>query len=79
MKTVLDIKNMGGVMKPEKNNVIMYDGKEWYVTTKQDLFKEYNKKIEELEKMIEENKKFKKDVSAQLVEMSEIIKTLLIK
>lgn len=79
MKTVLDVKNMSGVMKPNVNNVILYNGKEWYVTTKQDLFREYDKKIKELEKLIEENAKFKKEVSSQLAEMSEIIKTLLMK
>lgn len=76
MKTVLDIKNVSKVLKPTQDNVVLFDGKEWYVTTKQSLFKEYDEKIARLEQLEEENKIFKKDVATQLIEMSELIKKL---
>lgn len=37
MKIVVDVKNTS---KIKKNDVILYDGKEWYVMTKDELMKE---------------------------------------
>lgn len=79
MRVVLDVKNMSGVVKPSKNNVMLFNGKEWYITSKTDLFKEYNEKIKLMEEMLEDNKKFKENISSVIAEMSEIIKTLLVK
>lgn len=76
MQVVMDIKNMSKITKPSVNNVILYDGKTWYVTTKQELFKEYDLKLKKFEEMIEENKKFKKEIASQLMEMSDFIKKL---
>lgn len=76
MKLILNVKNSTKAVKPSSDNVILYDGKDWYVTTKQELFKEYNSKLKEFEKVIEENKEFKKEVAAQIVEMSNLIKSL---
>jgi hypothetical protein len=76
MKVFLDVKNMSKVIKPSTENVMLFDGKQWYVTTKQELFKEYDEKLVEFDQMIQENKEFKKSVASQLLEMSELIKTL---
>lgn len=76
MKVVLEVKNISKVVKPSTNHVMLYDGKQWYITTKQDLFKEYDEKIKELELLKKENEKFKKDVLSQLMKMGEIIKKL---
>lgn len=76
MKIILNVKNTTKIIKPSSDNVILYDGKDWYVTTKQELFKEYNSKLKEFERVIEENKEFKKEVAAQIVEMSNLIKSL---
>ena len=76
MKILLDVKNVSKALKPSPENVMLFDGKDWYVTTKQQLFKEYDEKIAELDLMIKENKEFKKNVASQLLEMSELIKNL---
>lgn len=80
MKLTLDIKNISGVVKPEIGNVILFDGNKWYVTTKEDIIKETLELLEnskkELERLKKENESFKKDVASQLLEMSELIKTL---
>lgn len=80
MKVVLSVKNNSKVIKPIENNVILYDGKQWYVTTKEKLFEEWtsllnecNSKLEDLEK---QNTEFKKEVSSQLKEMTELIQKL---
>jgi hypothetical protein len=78
MKIGLEIKNISRAIKPKKDDVIIFDGKEWYITTKKDLFKEYEDKIdaklEQFNKMIASNADFKKEISGQMVEMSETIK-----
>lgn len=80
MNVVLNVKNTSKVLKPTKDSVMIYDGKDWYVTTKETLFKEWtdllkqcNNKIEELER---QHTEFKIEVSSQLREMTELIHTL---
>lgn len=76
MHVIMDIKNMSKITKPSVNNVILYDGKTWYVTTKQELFKEYDAKLKKFDEVLEEMKKLKKEVASQLMEMSDFIKKL---
>ena len=80
MEVMLDIKNVPKVMKPTENDVIVFNGKQWYITTKESLLKDAYKLIEEakqeLEKLKKENKEFKSSVSSQLVIMSDAIKKL---
>ena len=80
MEIVLTVKNSHKIFKPTKDDVILYDGKIWYVTTKEQLFKEWtdllkksNAKLEELE---QQNKDFKLEVSRDLKEMSDLIEQL---
>lgn len=80
MKIVLTVKNTPQVMKPSTNNVIVYDGKQWYVTTKDDLLKEAYSLVDEakreLAKIKADNEAYKREVAGQLLEMSELIKKL---
>lgn len=80
MEVVLDIKNVPKVMNPTVDAVITYDGKKWYLTTKEtlltDAYKLIEKAKEELENIKKENKDFKTEVAHQMYEMSEIIKKL---
>lgn len=78
LKVCLEIKNGSKVLKPKNGDVIIFDGKEWYVTTKEDIFAEYqakvNAKIQEVEAELSELRQFKSEVSSQMIEMSEAIK-----
>ena len=80
MEVILDIKNVPKVIKPTVNSVIVFNGKEWYLTTKEDLLAEANNLVAEaraeLSKIITENTEFKQKVGAQLYQMSELIKQL---
>jgi len=84
MNVVLDVKNGSALKKPSKDNLILFDGKKWYVTTRQEVFEEYEQKvdkklaeIEEVKTRLEqENSDFKKKVSKDIVEMSQIIREL---
>ena len=56
MKIVIDIKSSSKTQSFNKNDVILYDGKQWYVTTMESLCdnleKKYNETISKLEKTI---------------------------
>ena len=80
MDVVLSVKNMSKIVKPTTDNVLLFDGKQWYVTTKQDLFKEFatllnqcNSKLSDLE---QQNSEFKREVALELKEMTELIHRL---
>lgn len=77
MKMVLDIKSKRS-LHPIKNDVIVFDGKDWYLTTKDDILKEAHELLnsckKELEKLSSENVEFKKQIASQMLEMSKIIK-----
>lgn len=81
MKIALDIKNGSKVLKPTTDNVILFDGEKWYVTTKQDLLNDCYKLVEQankdLDEMINENAKFKKEIAEKMLVMSTEIKKLL--
>ncbi|MCR4661693.1 MAG: hypothetical protein K5765_06840 [Clostridia bacterium] len=80
MNVALTVKNTSKILKPTKDDVLIYDGKMWYVTTKEDLFKEWtkllneaNEKIQQLEK---QNLEFKKEVGLELQQMTNLIAQL---
>ena len=82
VKVALNVKNGSKVFKPSAGDVIIFDGKDWYVTTKHDIFREYEEKVDAKLKEITEQMKrndedivnFKKDISEQMISMSETIK-----
>ena len=88
MKLTLDIKNFKRIIKPTKDDVILFDGKEWYVTTKNDLFEELSRKFDEREMEVEnklneiknviaEFKQIKVENAKQISTMSKTIKDLI--
>ena len=80
MEVILDIKNIPKAMNPTHNDVVVFNGKTWYLTTKQDLLEDAYKLLaeatEELEKLKIENQNFKEQVNEQLGFMSEAIRKL---
>ncbi len=78
VKVGLNIKNGSKVFKPTPGDVIIYDGKDWYVTTKSDIFREYEEKMDEklaeIGQKLFEIEEYKRQISAQMVEMSDTIK-----
>ena len=79
MKIVLNVKDKRA-FNPIKNDVIIFDGKEWYITTKEEILKEsldlLNETRDELNKIIEENSDFKKDVADQILTISEVVRQM---
>lgn len=92
MKLLINVNKDGGkILKPSREDIIIYDGAEWYVTTKQDLFKEIIETTNEavniaqtnlenaavqLKQLEKDFNDFKVNVSKQLLEMTQLIKTL---
>ena len=84
MKIALEVKNNSKIIKPSKNDVIIHDGKQWYVTTKSDIFHEYEEKIDaklrELQELInslaQDNASFKENVSKQVLDISNIVEAM---
>lgn len=80
MKIELEIKNVPKAIAPTKDNIILYDGKQWYITTKQDLFKEYDErfkaKIAACDEKIAEMNQQKADLARQMLEYGQIIREL---
>lgn len=78
MKIALNIKNMRKAMRPANDDVIVYDGKEWYITTKETLFKEYQDKVDArlvaADAKIAEMEAYKGKISSQIAELAEIIR-----
>ena len=83
MRIGLDVRNVKRAIKPSKNDVILFDGKEWYVTTKEDLFKEFEERLSKKEKTLDnkiaEVDALKISVAKQLLNFSEIIEGLITK
>ena len=81
MKIGLEIKNISRAMKPKKDDIIIFDGKDWYVTTKKDLFGEYEAKLDEkiriLNALVQENATFKQNVSSQMAKLGETVKNFI--
>lgn len=86
MKVLLDVKNPSALKEPRKDQIIIFDGNKWYITTRQDLFKEYEEKVDakiaELEQkaidLENENKEFKNSVSKDIITMSDVIEQMLV-
>lgn len=61
MKVVFEVKrnkeNGKSSLNIKKGDVLLYNGSEWYVTTQEELFMEYNKKINNA--ITEYDRKFK--------------------
>ena len=80
MEVILDVKGVSKVMNPTQDNVIAFDGKKWYLTSKESLLADSYKILketkQELEKIKAENQEFRQKVAKQLFDMSELIKKL---
>lgn len=78
LKVGLEIKNGSKIFKPQKGDVVIFDGKEWYVTTKDDIFKEYQNKVDaklaDVEKELKALRQYKAEVASQIAEMAAVIK-----
>ena len=89
VKVGLNIKNGSKVFKPKAGDVVIFDGEDWYITTKDDIFREYQEKMdaelakveaklaevtEKLRTELEKNEQFKREVSSQIIEISENVK-----
>lgn len=82
VKVGLNVKNGSKIFKPTAGDVVIYDGKDWYVTTKDDLFREYQAKVNavllETTEKLDKIEAFKQEISSQMLEMSEIIKKFVV-
>jgi len=78
VKVGLTIKNGSKVFKPKKGDMIIFDGKDWYVTTKDDIFAEYqekvNAKLQEVQRELQELRQYKGEVASQIAKMGTLIK-----
>ena len=78
VKVGLNIKNGSKAFKPKAGDVIIFDGKDWYVTTKEDIFKEYQDKVDaklqEVDNELKEIRDFKVGISQQMIELGETVK-----
>ena len=78
LKVGLEIKNGSRVLKPKKGDIVIFDGKEWYVTTKNDIFREYQEKVDakiaEVNAKVAEMEEYKRETAAQIAEMANVIK-----
>ena len=81
MKVALEIRNLSKLKNPIKNDVIIFDGKEWYITTKEEILKEANDLLleckQELASVKRENKEFKQQTSKDILELTDTVRTLL--
>ena len=87
MKIALTVKNNSKVLQPIKNDVIIYDGSTWYVTTKEDILEETNNILKDCKAALikiksennslkEENAEFKKKIAEQMLKLSELVEKL---
>lgn len=80
MEVILDIENVPKAMNPTQDDVIVFKGKTWYLTTKKALMKEALDLVDECQKTLKtlesENSQFKKDVAKQIYDLSELVKKL---
>ena len=78
VKLALEIKNASRGIKPKKGDVVIFDGESWYITTKDDIYREYEQKVDaklqEVDQKMQQMENFKNEISAQIIKMGEIIK-----
>lgn len=89
MQIAFTVKNTSRAIKPAQDDVLLYDGKIWYVTTKKDLFREYDTRFEEKlrecnnviyemaqekERMKAEINELKAEMARQMLEYGQLIK-----
>jgi len=83
MRIAIDVKTNKKAIRPSTDNIIMYDGKDWYVTTKQDLFKEYDtrfdKKLQQCDEKIQEVDRYMVQLAEQMLELNELVKIVMVK
>ena len=53
MEVVLDIKNVPKVMNPTVDSVIVFNGKNWYLTAKENLLKDAYELIKEAKEVLD--------------------------
>ena len=89
MQVAFTVKNTSKALKPTTDDVLIYDGKLWYVTTKKDLFKEYDTRFEEKlrecnnviyemaqekERLVSEINELKAEMAIKMLEYGQIIR-----
>ena len=94
MEIAFTVKNTSRAIKPSQDDVLIYDGKLWYITTKKDLFKEYDTRFEEKlrecnrviydlqqekEQLLTELNEFKAEMAKQMLEYGQLIKEVVTK
>lgn len=81
MEVIIKVKNISRVFNHKQGDVIVCDGKDWYITTKEDILKDAYNLIEEckaeLDKTKAENAEFKKTCAKQIKDLSDAIQILL--
>lgn len=78
MQIAFTVKNTSKALKPNPDDILIYDGKIWYVTTKKDLFKEYDTRFEEklrecnnvIYEMYQEREQMKAEINELKAEMA---------
>ena len=90
MKIGLEVKNPKKAIRPSQNDIILYDGKQWYVTTKEELFKAFESRLEKKEKELDnkiaecnakiaEINELKKQNAEQILEIATAVKEFIAK
>lgn len=74
----LNIKNGSKAFKPKPGDVIIFDGKDWYITKKEDIFREYDEKMLKMEQKVEKMEEFKAEVNEKIDKMSDIMQKFVI-
>lgn len=77
MQVVLNVKNASKLVKPTSDSVLLFNGKDWYVTTKEEILKEIRDLLSECRETLkaqkQDNEDFKRKVSAEIKEMADSI------
>lgn len=77
MKLVLDVSTNKKAIYPSENNVVLYDGKKWYITTKQSLMEEYDQhfeqKLKECDKKMEQMTQLEKELAQQMLDLKNVV------
>lgn len=94
MEIAFTVKNMPRALKPQKDDVLIYDGQLWYITTKTELFREYdehfneklnecNQKLLELqqekEQLLADLNEFKAVIARQMLEYGQLIREVVLR